>query len=277
MSRGRKFNSYQNYEQALGQGVGLGHLQDYQPWLRVQDVPSYGNRSVIFGLKTMRKHHFMSSIESDFFYQAEFNESVVDIREQFPLLPLTLTERIANHIGVKHPTIKGIKGPAALHVMTTDFLLTIKNANGDIKYKAFAVKPDGIPSLRVAEKLEIEHLFWALHDIEFKIYTGSESNKNVSKNIAWATSTIRMDASSYEHLPCHEVVSVLQPGDYSVDELCSYLAQTFHLECCEIMTIIQIAIAKKFIQVDLTNPIVEVGVLRILSNTHYQKVTEQWR
>lgn len=276
MSRGRKFNSYQNYEQALSQGVGLGQLQEYQPWIRVQDVPSYGNRFVIFGLKTMRKHHFMSSIESDFFYQAEFNESVTDIREQFPLLPLTLTERIANHIGVKHPTIKGIKDPAPLHVMTTDFLLTMKNANGDIKYKAFAVKPDGIPSLRVAEKLEIEHQFWALHDIEFKIYTGSELNKNVSKNIAWATSAIRMDASPYEHLPSHEVVSILQPGDYSVDELCSFLALTFHLECCEILTIIQVAIAKKFIQVDLTNPILEVGVLRVLSNPHYQKVAEQW-
>lgn len=91
MGRGRRFTSYQDYELALSKGVGIGYGENYQPWFRAQDVQSNGNRSVIFGLKTRRKHHFLSSIESDFFYLAEFNDSVVDLREQFPLFPLRFT------------------------------------------------------------------------------------------------------------------------------------------------------------------------------------------
>jgi hypothetical protein len=277
MARERSLKSYKDYEQALSKGVGLGHLQDYQPWLRVQDVKSQGNRSVIFGLKTMRQHHVMSSIESDFFYQAEFNDSVIDIREQFPLLPLTLTDQIASHFGVKHPIVRYIKGPPVLYVMTTDFLLTVRSPAGDIKYKAFAIKPNGIPSIRVAEKLEIERSFWALHDIEFKVYVGSEQNKIVSNNIAWATSAIRIDTAAQEHLPYCNVLSVLQAGDYSVEALCTSLASQFHVEYRDIMTIIQMVIAKKLIQVDLTIPILELGVLRVLSNPHYLQATEQWK
>jgi len=276
MSRGRRPKSYEDYEKYLIKGVGLGHLQDYQPWLRVQDVKSHGNRSVVLGVKTMRKHHFMSSIESEFFYQAEFNDDVIDIREQFPLLPLNLTDQIASHIGVEHPLVKGIKGLPVLYVMTTDFLLTLKKADGEIKYKAFAVKPDGIPTPRVAEKLEIERLFWAMHDIEFKIYVGSELNRIRSKNISWATSAIRMDTAIHESLPCQEVVSALPPGDYSVESLCSSISCELHVEPSDIMTILQVIIAKKLILVDLTTPILETGVIRVLSNTYYQKAAKQW-
>lgn len=277
MSRGRRLKSYQDYEQALSKGVGTGHMQDYQPWLRVQDVKSHGNRSVVLGLKTMRLHHCMSIIESDFFYQAEFNDSVIDIREQFPLLPLNLTEKIASHIGVKHPTVRGVKGPPVLHVMTTDFLLTVKEPDGGIKYKAFAVKPEGVPTLRVAEKLDIERLFWALHNIEFKVYVGSALNKIISKNISWATSAIRMDATCHKHLPCQEVAAALIPGDHMVEALCSSFAREFNVEYSDILTVIQILIAKKYIQVDLTTPVLELGVLRVLSNISDQKVTEQWK
>ena len=276
MSRQRRLRSYEDYEKALSKGVGSGQLQDYQPWLRVQDVKSHGNRSLIFGLKTLRNHHVMSSIESDFFYQAEFNDSVIDIREQFPLLPLNLTEQIAGHIGVKHPLVRGVKGPPVLYVMTTDFLLTVKDPTGGIKYKAFAVKPDCIPTLRMAEKLEIERLFWAMHDIEFKVYVGSELNRIRSKNIAWVTSAIRIDAAHYEDLPFDDVVQALHPGDYALEALCSSQARRLNVEGSDIMTIIQVVIAKKLILVDLTTPIPELGVLRVLSNSYHQKVNERW-
>ncbi|ELS8101828.1 TPA: TnsA endonuclease N-terminal domain-containing protein, partial [Escherichia coli] len=93
MARGRRLKSYQDYENALGDGIGLGYGQSYQPWLRAQDVRSHGNRSIVFGLKTFRNHHFFSSVESNFFYLAEFNDLVIDIREQFPLIPLLLTHQ----------------------------------------------------------------------------------------------------------------------------------------------------------------------------------------
>jgi hypothetical protein len=45
----------------------------------------------------------MSSIESELFYLAEFSDSVVDIRGQFPILPPNYTQRVASILGIKHP------------------------------------------------------------------------------------------------------------------------------------------------------------------------------
>nr|WP_256261117.1 TnsA endonuclease N-terminal domain-containing protein [Shewanella sp. NIFS-20-20] len=45
----------------------------------------------------------MSSIESEHFYLAEFSDRVIDIREQFPLFPLNLTQKISKILGVEHP------------------------------------------------------------------------------------------------------------------------------------------------------------------------------
>lgn len=270
MGRGRRFTSYQDYEKALSKGVGIGHAENYQPWFRAQDVKSNGNRSVIFGLTTRRKHHFLSSIESDFFYLAEFNDSVVDIREQFPLFPLSLTRQIAEYIGVQHPLVKGIPGKdsSVLNVMTTDFVLTMRKADGSFRYKAVAVKPDKLIPAREAEKLEIERLFWTLLGVDFQIYVGSKQNKIQSKNICWATSAIRMDPDCYESLPYDHVLSVLRPGDYPVDELLDLLAEVLRIEKDEAMIMLQVIIAKKLIRVDLTYPIIEVGLLRVLSNAY---------
>lgn len=95
MGRGRKLESLLDFERALKSKYGIGQGADYKPWLRIQDVKSKGIRSIIYGRKSQRDHHMMSSIESELFYLSEFSDSVVDIREQFPLFPLNLTQKIA--------------------------------------------------------------------------------------------------------------------------------------------------------------------------------------
>ncbi|WP_220497086.1 TnsA endonuclease N-terminal domain-containing protein [Pseudoalteromonas sp. SG44-17] len=74
----------------------------------------------------------MSSIEAELFYLAEFSDSVVDIREQFPILPLNYTLKVANILGIKHPAHPKTKEPI---IMTTDQLLTIDSTQG-ISYHA---------------------------------------------------------------------------------------------------------------------------------------------
>jgi hypothetical protein len=103
MDRGRKLESLKDFERALKNKYGIGQGSEYKPWIRIQDVKSPGTRSLIYGRKSQRSHHMLSSIESEHFYLAEFSNSVVDIREQFPLLPLNYTQKIANILGVEHP------------------------------------------------------------------------------------------------------------------------------------------------------------------------------
>nr|WP_238602194.1 TnsA endonuclease N-terminal domain-containing protein [Lysinibacillus parviboronicapiens] len=62
-------------------------------------------------------------MERDYFYLTEYSDFfVVDIREQYPLLPLEETIVIADELGLKHPTDPKTIEP---DVMTTDFLLTV--------------------------------------------------------------------------------------------------------------------------------------------------------
>ena len=149
MARGRKLESLDDYKRALINNYGLGTLEEYKPWLRVQDVKSEGLSSKIQGLKIKREHHTLSQIETQFFYLAEFSDSVIDIREQF--LPLDLSSKIAKTIGIKHPRISPAKD---LNVMTTDFLLT-RSLNGETWYEAFNIKPKAeLKNIRVSEKIE---------------------------------------------------------------------------------------------------------------------------
>lgn len=100
MATGRRLKTLDDFNRSLKNKYGVGVGTEYKPWLRIQDVASRGIRSQIWGRKTNRVHHLLSSIESQFFYLAEFSDSVTDIREQFPLLPITLSNKIAVTLGL---------------------------------------------------------------------------------------------------------------------------------------------------------------------------------
>lgn len=53
----------------------------------VADVPSMGCSHKIPGVKVERIHHLLSDLERAYLLVCEFSEDVVDIREQYPLLP----------------------------------------------------------------------------------------------------------------------------------------------------------------------------------------------
>ncbi len=101
-----------------GQGIGLG----YRPWIEVMHLPSRGLVCRVRGLTTGRVHHLLSQMETMYWYALDWAPSVVDIREQFPLLPIEDTLRIAERLGYRHPRHPQTRRPI---VMTTDFLVTI--------------------------------------------------------------------------------------------------------------------------------------------------------
>ncbi len=66
MARGRRLKSYLDYENALGDGIGVGYGQLSAPLRGTLNFR--GNRSIVFWPKTFRNHHLLSSVESNFFY-----------------------------------------------------------------------------------------------------------------------------------------------------------------------------------------------------------------
>ncbi len=85
-----------------------------------------GGSTRLKGIKTNRQHEFLSDLKRNYFYLTEYSGFVVDIREQFPLLPLEETIVIADELGLKHPTNPKTNEPV---VMTMDFGFNLKWSN----------------------------------------------------------------------------------------------------------------------------------------------------
>lgn len=179
--RPRKWNQ-SIYEKRLKSGRGSGEGLGYQPWICVQDFPSYGTISRVQGWKTGRVHHFMSSLEQQYFFLLEWADTVTDIREQYPLLDVASTVEIAQLAGITHPYDRESGFP---YVLSSDFL--IMTNNGPVSR---AVKPSReLNNRRVLEKLEIERRFWQDRHVDWRLVTEKEINRTKAKNIEWLHSS----------------------------------------------------------------------------------------
>src|SRR6476660_4730855 len=121
MAKRKRCPSEEKMLRWIKEGRGQGRGSEYKPWLRIQDVPSQGLSSRVLGRKTGRTHHLLSKLETAFFYLWEWHPHIIDIREQYPLLPLSATQAIADRLRIRHPAFRGI--PV---VMTTDVVVTIE-------------------------------------------------------------------------------------------------------------------------------------------------------
>lgn len=259
MARQRRLESTEDYKRALKQKYGLGEGKSYKPWLRVQDVKSRGNSGKIEGLKSGRAHHTLSEYESCFFYLAEFSDTVIDIREQFPLLPLNLTVKISEQLGVKHPTNPTTK---SLNIITTDFLLTRETGSG-VYYEAYSVKPESeLANKRVAEKLDVERVFWQLLEIPFYIFTMPELASIKSKNIEWFTSPFRKGVD-FPKDTFFRATSLLQLGTIFLEDICKILSNHLEIDIDNALVLLKLMLAKKYIHADINIPIAESGLLKI--------------
>ena len=185
--RGRRFKTQADIERYIAQGYGQGQGAEYRPWLRVQDVPSQGRSRKVSGLKVNRNYHLLSDLEFAYFVVLEFSEDVVDIREQYPLLPTSDLQQIAHARSIRYPKFAGTDLP---YVLTTDFLVTYKASNGTTQLVARTVKySDALePSKsleRTLQKLEIERCFWTEQGVDWGIVTQKAIPAALSENLQW--------------------------------------------------------------------------------------------
>ncbi len=180
MARNRTRLTEKKIEQLIREGRGQGEGAGYIPWIKVGEFSSKGRDHRLLGIKTGRMHHFFSDLEAKYYYQLEWADDVTDIREQFPLFPVSDTERIAAELKVIHPkaVASGIN-----NVMTTDFLLTIQKENAvtlearSIKYKS-DLKND-----RTRDKQKIEREYWAERGVVWKLATEDSISTTKVDNI----------------------------------------------------------------------------------------------
>jgi hypothetical protein len=160
-SRVRKFSGAA-IQRRIKKGHGQGQGPNYVPWFFISEVPSGGTSSQIEGRPHNRERHLLSQNEARYYFALSWSDVIVDIREQFPLLPIEDTLEIASYLGFKHPPEKK-KEP---EVMTTDFMLTIMR-DGKLHYAVRTVKEiKDLCQPRTLELLEIERQYFHYHGID---------------------------------------------------------------------------------------------------------------
>lgn len=168
-------------EKFKAEGRGLGEYEDYKPWLTVRDFPSLGRSSREAGVKVKREYHFLSDLERYFFYITEWDNSVVDIREQFPIHDRSKTMEIAEILGYKHPYSNKTRVNA---VITCDFLVTYKNRDGEFTTVARSIKPSSaLQDKRTLEKLLIEKYYFESIGMDWGVVTEKEIDRNLAVNL----------------------------------------------------------------------------------------------
>jgi hypothetical protein len=254
--RGRRFASTQDIERHIANGFGAGAGAEYVPWLRVQDVPSMGRSWKIQGVKIDRIHHLLSDLERAYFLLCEFSEDVVDIREQYPLLPLDSTQAIARAIGVRYPRYKTTSVPL---VMTTDFLLTVKQSNGDLKSVARTIKYqqdlEGKGCARTLEKLEVERRFWMSQGVDWSIVTEELFTPDLILNLVYLRKYAKLPRALMDvslHLEFIEILESIRVCPWSTSESLRKIGHRLSIPYSEARDIFFNLIWRKIIRVDLS-------------------------
>lgn len=254
MGRGRGEWTEAKFERYVKEGRGQGSGENYRPWITVQDFPSKGRSSRSPGWKTNRVHHFFSDHERRLFYLYEWSDAVTDIKEQFPLLDLDLTMKIADVMGMKYPIDPQSGTP---YVFTTDFMLSV-NQNGKKVEIARTVKPSAeLSKKRVAEKLELERRYYATKGIDWGIVTEQEIPKILAGNIEWIHSAYRLEVNSEMDIAeLHSLATNLKSrlqenNNTTINKITTTLDREINLESGMSLYVFRHLLAKKEIVMDM--------------------------
>jgi hypothetical protein len=156
------------------QGRGTGQGTEYRRWLNIRDVPSRGTSSSVGGIRVQRPYHLLSELEVTYFFLIERRASVIDIREQWPILHVDRTLELCAERGVTHK-YRGVYPEP----FTIDFLVT-EEIDRKISYRAASIKtPEDAADPDVRRRLWVEYAWCREHGIFWTLVDTSSFNRTL--------------------------------------------------------------------------------------------------
>jgi hypothetical protein len=195
-------------------------------------------------------------LEHDVFLIYDGPNCILDIREQFPLLPLEETMEIAKTLGIKHPT-----DPCTGYetVMTTDFLLKLRSRR-DIAFHARTVKYRKDMSARVHEKFKIECLYFHRRDIDWGYVTedvlplGLLENSSLIHPFYYLSDLYPLTERAVRKIAIY-LTDRIRGSELTLAEVVSDCDQRFGLHPGKSFSVVCHLLARKLWRVDLLEPI----------------------
>lgn len=264
MKKGSRIKKLQENRIKDGRGQGVGN--EYKPFIQAHDnkIASEGWLTRHLGWKTGRIHHTLSKHEKRFLYYLEWLDDVVDIREQFPLLPQSRTVEVADQLGIRHPNVDGV--PV---VMTTDFVITLRTSNGLIDLVR-TVKPASKLTDRTLELFEIEKRFFKEQNIDWGIILADKIPQPLISNVEWMYEGQYLDTRPYLDEELASLISealfrtIFQDeGKTAISKICLRCDIDFGIETGTSMFILKHMLAIKKWGTDMNRKIKESNPLLI--------------
>lgn len=199
--------------------MGKGSGKKYKPRIQVGEFGSSGTAARVVDWKTGRVVHLLSQNEVYAWYILRWQDDVIDINEQYPLI-LEDTQNLCEQYGIKHPSYKG--SPVA---MTTDLLVT--TVKGQM---AFSIKSNKKLSDRTLEKLFIEQKYWESKKVPWKLLTRDEIDFTYAYNIRdvvafYDTTVFPDDITRLKYLIAHKKINVDLTKKIDWRELCTHVLE----------------------------------------------------
>ena len=166
----------------LKQGRGTGEGKEYKPFIKTREFNSMGTCSNIVDWKTGRQMQFLSQTEMYVFMQLRWDDSVDEIREQFPLD----LDRLSIIISKTNAELTEHGKPALVvkydkqHWLTTDMVVYKKGTVAE----AISVKYDKTSlSSKDVETIWVEKKYWAEQNVPLKLMDRTDVNQILVKKL----------------------------------------------------------------------------------------------
>ncbi|WP_417228442.1 TnsA endonuclease N-terminal domain-containing protein [Amphritea sp.] len=169
----------------------IAETQVYVPYLTVRDVNKVGRRHWIYCPRQNREVHLLSDGELGAYKILLWQPSTISVEEQFAL-DVDETYEIAVSENILHP--RDWKKYQA-HIMSTDFVVKIRLANGSYERIAYTFKYwDQLYRLdengrvikinpRTWQKFNIERIYWLNRGVVYRVITERDTTKPKVWNI----------------------------------------------------------------------------------------------
>lgn len=240
----------------IKEGRGQGEGINYIPWIKIHEFSSKGRATRIHGLKTNRIHHLHSDNQLRAFLLFEWSDKVIDIRESYPLLDLMEVVDKKDDLRLDRFVDKETGEP---YILTTNFLVTMQNEDGDIEYFARAIKNySELNKKSTIEKFEIERRYWLAKGVNWKVVTNKEINRQFCKNIEWVRETLIQEGngvSEIEKLSEELVFFFRNSQQIRIKDLLKQFEDINELDIGVGLYLFRYLIGKKLIQIDMRNKI----------------------
>lgn len=157
----------------------------YKPFFYIRDIPSEGRSTAVEGLKLPRTHNYFSDVEYHYHLLAEYSDLVLEIQEQYALLPREETRIIAEQLDIDHPIYSAT---GVQRVLTSDLVLSAKNGDEIILIVlcckvASDIDPSNPEAARTLEKIFLEKVYWEARNAEWRLVTDKMLPENKVHNL----------------------------------------------------------------------------------------------